>query len=214
MTVKLLPHPFDPDVNFHYGIPDTKMRHWALYEPASQRFLFASDFQEIDVLQEIRMLCSSRYNLFLCDISSAENYHDGILDNTCCENWSMIGDFIDTQLFASPIFDIDKLVPSGGTEIDDSVIQEQKNWIQFIQHWVNWLRLGPLAEPRLQIDSFIEQILYLKFDNTSTHDFFSNLQKLVRDIKLELYLGNDIDSSQNKIIKLLETNIWYQSIKF
>ena len=203
---------FDPSIHFHLGIADTKIKHWALYEPACQRFLFASNDQDTSHLQVIRMLCSSRYNLFLCDISTAKNYHATILDNTCCENWTLIADFNESELFVAPIHNVTALVPSGTTEVDKLLIQKQKNWIQFVYYWVNWLRYGPLAKSWPQIDLFIEQMFDLKFDDTSTRNFFSNLQKLTQDIKMELYLGTDIDLTQNKIIKLLENSVWYPKI--
>jgi hypothetical protein len=204
------PSKFDPTVNFHMGIPDLRIKHWALYEPASRRFLFSSESQEIAHLQEIRMLCSSRYNLFLCDISTAENYHSNILDNTCCDNWSVTGGFNESDLFSAPVYNITTLVPSVHTHIAYSLIQQQKNWIQFVNYWTTWLRHG--IRPWPQIDAFIESMLGLKFDDTSSQNFFTDLEKLANNIKLQLYLGTDIDSTQEKIIKLLESNVWYPKI--
>jgi hypothetical protein len=204
--------PFDPDLHFHHGCPSTKIKHWALYEPASQRFLFTSDFQDVDILQEIRMLCSSRYNLFLFDISSAENYHANIMDNTCCENWSLVRDFNDAVLMHAPMLNVTKLIPSGSTEISDSMIQEQKKWIQFVNHWILWLRHGVLNDHWCSIDKFVEDTMGMKFDDPSNFHFYENSARLAQDIRWALYLGNDIQSTQNKITELMSTRLRKESL--
>jgi hypothetical protein len=208
---------FDPDVHFHYGCPSTKIKHWALYEPASQRFLFTSDYQDLDILQEIRTLCSSRYNLFLFDIGAAENYHANIMDNTCCENWSVLKNFDDSQfneslLMHRPIVETIKLIPSGRTEISDAMIQEQKKWIQFVNYWVLYLKNGILNRQWDVVDRFIQDTMGLKFDDPSDFDYYENPSNLARAIRWELYLGKDIQSTQNKITELMSMRVQKEAL--
>jgi len=209
--------PFDPAVHFHYGCPSTKIKHWALYEPASQRFLFTSDHQDLDILQEIRTLCSSRYNLFLFDISTAENYHPNIMDNTSCENWSIHKEFDDrhfndSMLMHRPIIETTKLIPSGSTEIAESMIQEQKEWIQFVNYWVLWLRNGILNHYWDIVDKFIEDTMGLKFEDPLDFDYYENTSTQARAIRRALYLGRDIQSTQNKITKLMSVRLQKEAL--
>ena len=196
---------FDPIKNFHFGCPNSKIHHWALYEPASKRFLFTSDDQSIDKLQQIRILCSSRYNLFICDISTADNYAPNLVDNECCENWSMSGIVNDTTVLASPTFEINKLIPSGSTEIPDSVIKEQKIWIQFVNHWLDYVNPMKINQWKF-IDSFIEKMFDIKSNDAEGYNFVVEKHELVKQIELALYLGTDIESTENKIIQLINNN--------
>jgi hypothetical protein len=199
------PPRFDPSKNFHFGYPGDKIHHWALYEPASKRFLFTSDVQSIDKLQQIRLLCSSRYNLFLCDISTADNYAPNIIDNECCENWSMIGIPGDTVALAAPLFEIDALIPSGSTEIPESAINEQKLWIQFVNYWVDYVNHLQINQWRF-INSFIEKMFDIKSGDVLGYDFSETKTILAKKIELELYLGTDIESTENKIMQLIIDN--------
>ena len=196
------PPRFDPIKNFHHGSPSGKLKHWALYEPASKRFLFTSNDQDINKLHHIRVLCSSRYNLFICDISTADNYLPDLVDNECCENWSMSDIINDATVLAMPMLKITRLVPSGSTEVSNSVIREQKNWIQFVNYWAE--QISPIRIPRWQfIDSFIEKMLDTNSNSALGNDRVAESNTLINRIELELYLGSDIETTENKIIQMI-----------
>jgi hypothetical protein len=112
-----------------------------------------------------------------------------------------------------PILNIDKLIPSGSTEISHSMIQEQKKWIQFVNHWTLWLKYGILSSHWGIVDKFVEDTLGMTFDDPLDFDFYKNPIKLAQEIKRELYLGKDIQSTQNKIVELMSDTINKKSLK-
>lgn len=180
--------------NFDLGVPDVS-KHWALYEPVLGRFLYVSSTTDISILDDIRMLCSSRYNLFLCNLQGAVNYDSNLIDNTCCDNWAMTNT-INTTKILSAYFDVEKLVPSSTTEIENSFIQDQKQWIQLLSFWVQKIRHIKRWD---MIDCFIDQNLGMNPSDRS-----KTINELLRQIQLELYLGIDIESTENKIIHLID----------
>jgi hypothetical protein len=185
-------HEHPVKIPFNFGVPH-KLKHWALYEPTLDRFLFVSGQQEVRILNEIRMLCSSRYNLFLCDISVADNYCHDLVDNTCCENWSILDGVDNTLLLASPI-DVHTLISQSITETQYPIIQQQKNWIQLVSYWVEWINLRCYYKQYETIDYFIEQLFDTKL---------SKQNSLIQQIQLELYLGVDVDITHANIIRLI-----------
>ena len=199
MTIQ---HQFDhANPYWELGRPHRRtIAHWALYEPVYDRFLFTSDVQDLVILQEIRMLCSSRYNLILCDLSTAENFHWELVDNLCCENWTLDHSTkLDLSHVLSAPCDATILTPS--SELDETqmlCVQQEKNWIQFVNHWIRWIRRDH-KDAWEQINEFIEEI----FDMQANDQRLRTIE-LHRLIRRELYLGRDIESTQNTISKYIE----------
>lgn len=190
----------DPDQHFEFGKPYflNRQQHWAFYEPVLGRFLFASDTMDISILQEIRMLCSSRYNLILCDLQTADNYNIDLIDNLCCENWSITNQVDTTNImtFYSD-YNVKTLIPVDAAP--EHKVLEEKKWIQFVNYWVNWKRIHLLRNQWENISSFVETIFDIKIDD--------HQHKLNQKIQLELYLGRDIDSTQRNIIQHIEKSM-------
>jgi hypothetical protein len=190
---------FDSRFHFNLGITDiTDLKHWALYEPIFGRFLFISKEQDISLLQEIRMLCSSRYNLWLCDTGTADNYSPKQIDNVCCENWSITNIVPINVLMAKPI-GVETIIPCN--TIKSPSIQEEKNWIQFVNYWVSWIRDNRYHSrfAWTAIDSFVGEMF-----GTETDNELWRFDKLSQKIRLELYTGLDIESTENKIINWID----------
>jgi hypothetical protein len=190
----------DPAQQFEFGTPyfPNRQQHWAFYEPVLGRFLFASATTDISVLQEIRMLCSSRYNLILCDLQTADNYCIDLIDNLCCENWSMTNQVDITNIMEPHYnYNVKTLIPVAAAP--DSVVQEEKKWIQFVNYWVNWKRMHLSYCQWEIISSFVETIFDIKIDG--------HQNKLNQKIQLELYLGRDIDSTQRSIVQYIEKSM-------
>ena len=186
----------DPEKQFEFGKPyfSKRQQHWAFYEPVLGRFLFTSSILDISILREIKMLCSSRYNLVLCDLQTADNYNIDLIDNLCCENWSMTNLVDINNVMAFYLYEVETLIP---VESDaDFDVQEEKKWIQFVNYWVHWKSEYLQNNKCEHISSFVETIFDIKIDNQQN--------KLNQKIQLELYLGQDINSTQCNIIQYIE----------
>lgn len=70
------------------GVPaQTGYPHYGVFQPALDCFLLT--LPDRDLAHEICRLASSRFPLFVCSLDRADNYHPTLIDNTCCENWSI-----------------------------------------------------------------------------------------------------------------------------
>jgi hypothetical protein len=190
----------DPDQYFEFGKPyfPDRQQHWAFYEPVFGRFLFTSSSTDIGILQEIRMLCSSRYNLILCDLQTADNYNINLIDNLCCENWAMTNQVDITDIMTHHYdYNVETLIPVNADQ--DPQILREKTWIQFVNYWVNWKRTRLFCNHWENISSFVETVFDIKIDD--------HQHELNQKIQLELYLGRDIASTQHNIIQHVEKSM-------
>lgn len=76
------------DQNFVWGLgQDTTSPLYALYLPIKDRFIVVH--HNLEVLTDLWYLLSSKCNTILVNISSANEYHHTLIDNTICENWTI-----------------------------------------------------------------------------------------------------------------------------
>ena len=61
--------------------------HIGLYQPMENTFLLT--LCNVQHAQDIALIISGRYPVFLVDLTSAENYCENLIDNLCCTNWSL-----------------------------------------------------------------------------------------------------------------------------
>jgi len=185
-----MPRPFD------YGYPKTfGLPHFGLYQPTLDCILLT--VCDIEEALEIQMLASSRYNLFVVDLVSAENYSVNMIDNDCCENWTLSNkEDIDIGLSGSisSIVQVSKLIEISHRDPDAS---KEKLYLQTIWYHVKYC-LQIENHARKQVHDWIDGIFELDFeenDHTIT-------KKYIKQIKTTLYLGTDLDQIENKIKKI------------
>ena len=67
-----------------------KGHQYALYDVIADRIVMC--FYNKHVLHTLQVILSSRYNLLLCDLTTAPNWEDNLIDNSCCYAWRVTGD--------------------------------------------------------------------------------------------------------------------------
>lgn len=186
-------------VYFDYGIPkDTDQPVFGLWEPVSDRFLLILD--DPDIASTIKMTAAGRYNLFVCEISNAKNYYHNIIDNTCCENWT-IGN--SHSIFVSNLDHyhgpqpVTELLSKEGSP--DWPMQIEKDFLQMCFYWGKFFR-------------------YLKKSGWYPFDRF--VERLYRheNITGSMSHNDHVEHTETKILRTLfesrgNTGLWDQCVQ-
>jgi hypothetical protein len=130
-------------VNFttHTGFPwKVGYPHYGLYQPLLNCFLLITN--DIQESVKIKNLAVSRYPLFIFQIDVADNYSFNLVDNNCCENWTVIPqqafNFGLTH-YSRPIRS-KTLIETDHSNLDDIDVNEEKLWLQYVWHWVRFIK--------------------------------------------------------------------------
>ena len=174
--------------------------HIGLYQPLLNRFLLTCD--DIEYARDIALIASNRYPLFLVNLVTADNYSENLIDNLCCEHWSLPSQQIaPTKLwnYANFIVDAEHLVENP-SELD---LSEEKQYLQLCWHYLK------------QYDDIITRNTYaweIKKFMAEIFDFQSHplarcnnipIQNLKKQIVAELFLCNNIDSTRTSIENII-----------
>jgi hypothetical protein len=170
--------------------------HVGLYQPRLNRFLLTVN--NMQHAQEIALIAAGRYPLFLVNLVTAQNYCENLIDNTCCESWSLPNQQImPTKLknYANYVVDADNLLENPS----DLDLSEEKQYLQLCWYY---LKLH---------DSIIQQNTYgwkIKKFMTEIFDFESHphdipIQDLKKQIVAELFLCKDIKSTTTSIENII-----------
>jgi hypothetical protein len=190
------------DKFFEYGYPDDPAKpHYGLYQPVLDRFVFTID--DLEIAKKIKDLMSSRFSLYIFDLTLAENHAHTLLDNTCCENWS-IDNKQDIRLTHS-YRDESILKPNMLIPVDRSCdwdLQAEKDWMQAIWHWSLFQsQLENVFYPWYRVEQFVDQMLLLDTEsNYRTISEFGNLTKSL------FYLERDYATVISKIKSTIESS--------
>ena len=194
-----MPEPFDIG-SFYGGC------HIGLYQPMLNRFLLTTT--NIEHARDIALIASGRYPLFLVNLVTADNYHENLIDNLCCENWKLpYQQIVETSIknYANFIVDARHLSPIVGH--DNLFLSEEKHYLQLCWHY---LKLLDQLRDRNIVGWRIKQFMSDIFDfQENQHDTVSMyVQNLKKQIIAELYLCKDMhsvrDSMENIIAKAKE----------
>jgi hypothetical protein len=172
--------------------------HIGLYQPILNRFLLTVN--HIRDAQDIALIAARRYPLFLVNLVTAANYSENLIDNLCCENWSLPSQQIAptrldyyANLFA--VVDAEHLLENPST-LD---LSEEKQYLQLCCHYLR------------QCNEIIRQNIYaweIKKFMTEIFDFESHphdipVQNLKKQIVAELFLCKDINSTTTTIENII-----------
>ena len=194
---------------FTYGYPlDTRMGIYGLYQPVLDCFLLVlPDY--MDLGPRLTAILSSRYLLQPVFLSLASNYVHNIIDNEVCENWtfSNIHQVPARSLMSNfKTINAEQLVPT--TVSVDWDIKQEKQWAQFCLFWLRFIVnlenngiCGLWIDQAIGNNSFFEQ-----FGPVIQPEFKAFIDQT---IKL-LYLGQDLESTEQKIMNLLNSNSFLQ----
>ena len=183
---------------FDFGAPNSQGLHYGLWEPVLNRFLLI--LSDVERAKTIKFLASSRYKLFLIDLTTASNYSVNLIDNSCCENWSLgnRGDIsiIHPSRYVDPILS-QTLVQVD--PVDDWNIDQEKIWLQTILVWLKFIAWLKDQHPWATYDNFIYEL----HDSTELpgqgNSWYDRLRTLERTILKSLYLGQNVETVYQEI---------------
>ena len=114
--------------------------HYGLYQPLLNCFLLVTN--DIQESVKIKNLTVSRYPLFIFQLDVADNYLFNLMDNDCCENWSVTSQkkFNFALTYYSRPIRSKILIESDHNCIADINIDEEKLWLQYVWHWVRFVK--------------------------------------------------------------------------
>ena len=182
---------------FDYGIPKNHGScHIGLYQPRLNRFLLT--VTNIQHAQDIALIAAGRYPLFMVDLVTASNYSKNLIDNTCCENWSLPGQqIVPTRLrdYANFVIDADSLLENS-SNID---LAEEKQYLQLCWHYLK------LHDTIIQKNTYgwkIKKFMSEIFDFES-HPHDIPIQNLKKQIVAELFLCKDNNLTTTSIENII-----------
>lgn len=189
-------------LSYDFGYPSKAFPfHLGLYQPILNRFLLV--INNIEVAQEIVYIASSRYALYICDLTTAKNYSQNLVDNSCCQNWSTNNHKLipisDIYQHRTPILTSDLLVEVGPSlEFD---IDTEQQWLSFLTGHLKTLQDARAGYKWFGAQEFLCDIMDIKFNC-----MFDNTNEAMRQIRKELYLSRDINVSKSVIQQIIKNN--------
>lgn len=191
---------------FFYGAakPDSQGRYqqYGLYNPVVGRFALVHHDKE--VLRWVAKLFSSRYNLFLCDISASRHFSANLIDNSVCHNWT-IKDVRNIGFTRFPNHDADPFVSSELVDLgpipEDELLVKDFEYLCFASTWISLLFF---EIPRLVSEPYLK---YLAEDipRWSTYNYPLHPVVRLRDqICSIIYREFVFDTAQEEISKIIE----------
>jgi hypothetical protein len=196
---------------FFLGLPiHHKMPLYGLFSSVHNGFLLV--YYDLHIVQELKALWSSRSNLLICLLSCANNYEPHLIDNEVCGNWSFnessnhryVGmqnkDF--RPIIIRELVDVTKQNLTIGkkrpTELKTPAMQEL---MQCLLHWLQWIYDQEITFK--QNYNIIDN--YLSMHVTEVGFDWKNSSNTVQKIKKVLYLENDVNTIDKKIVDILRT---------
>lgn len=176
---------------FDIGIPArVGSCHIGLFQPVENRCLLT--LCNVRHAQDIALIISGRYPVFLVDLTTAENYQQNLIDNLCCENWTLPREQVAvTQIrnYARILVEATQLIHNPNQNPD---LEKEKQYLQMIWHYLKQLdkfvENGHFGGFGWEVKDFMSDI----FDfQDSQYTSFRNLKKQMMS---ELFLGRDLDS--------------------
>jgi hypothetical protein len=176
---------------------------YGLYQPVLNCFLIV--FPDYDVVgQQLTAILSSRYLLQPIRLDIADNYTRNVIDNKVCENWTIsnLYEISPTDIMAGvKIILANQLIPVAPPAPELIAIAREKQWAQFCLFWLRFIRLeSQFNAAGLWIDN---QIGNLDIFDVFEPVLFPNYREFVKKTISLLYLGRDLEKTEQEIIKLV-----------
>ena len=187
-----------PQFCYDLGYP-TKFgsTHLGLYQPVLGCFLLTlCDAQQA---REIMLLASARYSLYLVDLTCAKNYQPNVIDNDCCQNWT-ISNKEDISIGMSDqgnnIIGAKELMLCSNQDLD---IKQEKKYLQLTYFYVKYLfEVEQRSRGSFVKNQWINDIIGTNMPNKK--------EQSVLSIKKLLYLETDTDLLETKIQQIINSS--------
>jgi hypothetical protein len=137
--------------------------------------------------REIALLASARYNLYVIDLTSAENYHLNLIDNSFSENWSIADRHQHINIMKSyKVESVIKISKLDAVEIADPDIAKEKEYLQTVWYYYKYCTEVE-QRPWNLIENWVGDMLGTEIVDQT----YTKIKQHVRQIKKTLYLGQD-----------------------
>ena len=178
---------------FDWGVGPNNEPQFGLWSPILDRFLLVLCDEEFGTI--IKYISSSRYSLYLVNLSTSNNYTAALIDNSCCQNWT-IANKKDIKLSRPQDYDVipAELVPSQDNSTWD--IENEKQWLQFIWHHLKFIRTLQNSNPWYKYSKFLNSIGILGAELHESASFYNEITLTENYILKSLYLGNNIKDTE------------------
>jgi hypothetical protein len=194
---------------FTYGYPaDPRMQIYGLYQPVLNCFLLVlPDY--IDIIPRLATILSSRYLLQPVLLNLASNYTHNIIDNEICHDWTFSNVHqVPTRSLMTKfeIINAEQLIPTVVTV--DWDIAKEKQWCQFCLFWLKFIR-------QLENEKFSGLWMDQQLGDNSFFEMFGpvnspEIRRFVDQVIKLLYLGLDLESTEQAIMDLIDTDSFLQ----
>lgn len=119
---------------------------------------FFMTLSDLDAAQQVCLLSSARYALFLCDLTTADNFRQVQIDNLCCERFTL-SNRRDVR-YDNP-HRVDRVVPvislvNLPPVHDQDHMAEQKGYLQLVLGCVKFLRSVHSISHWYRVENFID----------------------------------------------------------
>lgn len=168
--------------------------HIGLYQPMDHRFLLT--LCNVQHAQDIALIISGRYPVFLVDLTSAENYSKNLIDNLCCVDWAIPPEQIlptEIHTYSRIIVEAKKLVYC---QNQNPELAKEQQYLQMIWHFLR--KFDQVIDNSTQVgkyDSYgwaVKNFMSFVFDQQDQS--YINLQNIKKQILRELFLGRDLEA--------------------
>jgi hypothetical protein len=181
---------------FDIGIPKRfGSCHIGLYQPVENRFLLT--LCDVQHAQDIALIISGRYPVFLVDMTSAENYCENLIDNLCCVDWSIPPE----QVLSTQIYNYSRIIVEAKKLVrcqnQNPELAKEQQYLQMIWHFLK--RFDQMIDhPKNYTGQYgnygwaVKNFMSTVFDQQDQS--YVDLQNIKKQIFRELFLGRDSES--------------------
>lgn len=184
------------NTHFDWGIGPNNEPQYGLWSPVLDRFLLVLCDKEFGTT--IKYLSSSRYSLYLVDLSTSSNYEAGMIDNSCCSNWT-IANKKDIKLSRPQDYDLVDADLVATNAVTDWDIDSEQQWLQFMWSNLKYLRVLKNSNSWYNYSKFLSTTGIIGAELSSSNSFYNDVTLIENYILKLLYLGDDINDTNHAI---------------
>ena len=198
---------------FFYGSPYVKQQgnteQHALFNFVVGRFVVVHPDQHL--LNTVKNLFSSRYQLILCSLHTAKNFHADIIDNSICYNWTMSN----AHMMRATRFPEADAVPFACDYLLelDNIDTQEKIWMDREYFWYacTWIyAITNFVNPAWNHDRFIDREMLVYADpGFVSCDQSYNIDSLRQQVFSIIYQTFDFAEAEKKIRSVIEQHERY-----
>ena len=183
--------------HFVWGSAIDQQPQYGLYNAVTDCFMLVTP--NLNEANQLKSILSSRYELLLVELSSADNFNLNLIDNTVCTNWSFEGKH-QIKIGTLEIYLTETLIQAdtlcASTQSGSWPLESEQNYALMCQHWINFLNQQKHLVASQKFDKFLPLPDSLRDDD----DFFKLTQKMYRT----MYLGQNLQLVDQDIKTLIE----------